>query len=268
MLELQRAIVADPDSDGPRLALADWLDDNAEAVRWCSGEHSHPGKIGFNHGVWHDTDPHRPHHHCDDKCWVSDGRQERAEFIRLQIEIAKLTGPVVDRLLGRKKGSVRDHLAVRHAELHNREYVLLAEFGVRWAAGLPGVEESPAVFPSGAIWCGPNSGFGYHFERGFVQEVCLPLSVFMEHASSLASRHPLTAVTLSDGMSYPNRRGYAWFDRNRSRPSSAVAELPTVLFNALTGWQFGGARHKTYSTSHAANEALSGACVRYARSLV
>lgn len=87
---LLAAILAAPEEDTPRLVFADWLDENAGTVRKCMGQHQHAGKVGQElHGIVHTTDPRQLHHHCDEKCEVSDGRRERAEFIRVQCALAR-----------------------------------------------------------------------------------------------------------------------------------------------------------------------------------
>lgn len=90
---LIRAICQNPKDDDPRLRYADWLDENAQDLLACfnCGTHRHPGRAGqVIHGVLHESDPRVPHHHHDEKCpQQSDGRRERAEFIRVQCEIAR-----------------------------------------------------------------------------------------------------------------------------------------------------------------------------------
>lgn len=84
-LVARKAVLAAPDDDAPRLAFAKLCDQYAARTKVCSGFHEHAGRAGrVIHGVMHTTDPTRPHHHCDDKCWVSNGRAERAACIRGQ----------------------------------------------------------------------------------------------------------------------------------------------------------------------------------------
>jgi hypothetical protein len=87
---VNRLVCAHPESDGLRLLAATWLEENAVNVKRCdSGAvHRHPGRVGeVLHGLRHDTDPRKPHHHCDDKCWVPNGNRDRAEFVRCQVEL-------------------------------------------------------------------------------------------------------------------------------------------------------------------------------------
>lgn len=101
---LQRAI-AEPHNDGHRFALADVLERTAGTVKLCVGMHRHDGEkfplisggVAWDaHGVIHRANPKQPHHHCDEKCRVSDGRKEWAAFIRVQCELATDQEPCND----------------------------------------------------------------------------------------------------------------------------------------------------------------------------
>ncbi len=84
-LDFMRAILADPDDDTPRLAYADFLDENAVSVE-CPRCHG---------AGWYDREQGDSEMSCR-TCYgtgsVSDGQGERAEFIRLQIELALIGG--------------------------------------------------------------------------------------------------------------------------------------------------------------------------------
>lgn len=77
-LVLVAAVSATPADDTPRLVYADWLDEHAGTVDcFCKGR------------KWKQPDPC---HRCNGRYGLSDGRRERAEFIRVQCEIATV-GP-------------------------------------------------------------------------------------------------------------------------------------------------------------------------------
>lgn len=93
---LLAAIQADVADDTVRLAAADWIEENCTTQRKICrptspiGVHKHWGRPGeVIHGVLHETDPVKPHHHCDERCFASEG-QRRAEFIRVQVKIAQI----------------------------------------------------------------------------------------------------------------------------------------------------------------------------------
>jgi uncharacterized protein (TIGR02996 family) len=84
-LALLRGVLAEPAEDTPRLALADWWDENAAEVP-C-------GRCKGTGSVWpgHRDIPTIARVHCpacSGSGRVSDGRRERAEFVRAQCELA------------------------------------------------------------------------------------------------------------------------------------------------------------------------------------
>ena len=205
---LLRAIRLHPEADAPRLIFADWLDEHAGSVRRCSGTHSHSGKRvplisgGFRwdaHGVLHCDDPRKPHHHCDEKCTVSDGRAELAELIRVQVELARHTHgwkpenlKCVDIYLDPQNDESQRWKHKLH-EMQARESALLAQHGREWArvpcekcGGRPDRPEwrctACQITGDAMMRRGPNNGQAIpHFARGFVERVEVPaLSWVME----------------------------------------------------------------------------------------
>jgi uncharacterized protein (TIGR02996 family) len=98
------AILSDPADDTPRLVYADWLDETAEMVPCpqCSQYADDPENPWKCVGYVPARDPASDRHeggwtNCK-KCnavfgsagTVSDGRRERAEFIRVQCELARI----------------------------------------------------------------------------------------------------------------------------------------------------------------------------------
>lgn len=85
-----RKIVEEPFEDSHRLVYADWLDEHAGTVpcRICHGPGFNRGGLGGPIGCTR----------CRGELVVSDGTRERAEFIRVQVELAKL--PPKPRLVG------------------------------------------------------------------------------------------------------------------------------------------------------------------------
>jgi uncharacterized protein (TIGR02996 family) len=114
---LLAAIAAHPEEDTPRLAYADWLDENDQPAR--------------------------------------------AEFIRLQIELATLTAGF-------------DSCGPRFDELHRRERELLAAHRADILGSLG--EE--------------RAGVRYEFDRGFVRRLSLDAGAFTEHAAAVAALKP------------------------------------------------------------------------------
>ena len=95
---LRAAVLASPEDDLPRLVYADFLDETAGVVvcRWCEGVgflkcatcHVKPTKTGKLRGHRRDCLGLRKEARVCPNChhgWASDGRAERAEFIRCQV---------------------------------------------------------------------------------------------------------------------------------------------------------------------------------------
>src|SRR5262245_29373729 len=121
---LLAAILADPDEDTPRLAYADWLQENGE---------------------------------CD-----------RAEFIRVQVDLARLTpNEIVP-------------WNARAVALRAREKALLAAHGGDWLA--------PLKKPGGPL---PHEHTHGQFRRGFVEVVWMPASWFVGWSDILFRAAPV-----------------------------------------------------------------------------
>ena len=135
--DLLRAVNAEPGDDAPRLAYADFLDEQPDAYRDCPNCNGVPDQKRFMRATdWYrgKTGPSTvvttcPE--CDGAGFVpDDARKRRAEFIRVQIELskpptrasAKLAGVVAPHLSADRVRVVtepgRKALLEREAELH------------------------------------------------------------------------------------------------------------------------------------------------------
>ncbi|TXH18686.1 MAG: TIGR02996 domain-containing protein [Hyphomicrobiaceae bacterium] len=170
---IMQRIIAEPGRDEWRLDYAAELERTAGAVQRCSGTHRHDGEKfplisgGFAwdaHGVIHRSNPKQPHHHCDEKCRVSDGRAELAEFIRVQVELAPIADwrrATVDNRLCDSVAEYGEKYAERANELRARECELWGYLPTR--NGVRSYFES--TLP-GAAFC-PESDGGKHLGSGF-----------------------------------------------------------------------------------------------------
>jgi uncharacterized protein (TIGR02996 family) len=110
-------ICATPADDAPRLVAADWLQERDEACQECEGV----GRI--NYGL------------ADGNCgkcdgFGSNGFADRAELIRVQVELAQAHKKVSEI----KTESGREYVHPGWRELNNRSRELLSTHGERWAA--------------------------------------------------------------------------------------------------------------------------------------
>ncbi len=185
----------------------------------------------------------------------------RAEFIRVQIELARRFGAPAGggpAVTGDKEADAEE------ARLRLRGRDLLRD----WRAWVP-----PFV-PAGEIYLGGSpcrhdreklsAHIGVGFRRGFVAEVMLTAADFLTHAGALFAAAPIERVTLTDKRAsepmMPERAGSFRFYKE---PGEGADVLPEELFDAVygeaqyDGWYF--------SSKQEAIDALSAACVTFGR---
>lgn len=197
-----------------------------------------------------------------------NGERERAEFIRVQCELAQLGCGEVDPELLKRTDRV-GALAQRQRELW-RSPPAGEWFGddVFLALGRSVFDRTGEVGkPSGLI------------RRGFVTEIRLPAAAFLEHAAAMFAAHPITKVVLTGVTPWhqyfngakPTLATYAVggrFDDSQSVIPEVldpfVCELVTDIHThrVVSGvwWTFKNDAHTL--------DILSRACVNYGRSLV
>ncbi len=170
---LLRSVLANPGDDAPRLIYADWLDESA-AANVCPQCGGHPEKVSAGSCGGQGLED------LDGKCFtcnstgvVSNGNRERAEFIRVQCELARLGDPqdCVTRDGGYATGCTCHVCALRRRERdllndHWRDWIAPLTSGDCHVTNLHGPSSVP--FP---VWV--------TFRRGWVSAVTLPLGVFL-----------------------------------------------------------------------------------------
>jgi uncharacterized protein (TIGR02996 family) len=140
--------------------------------------------------------------------WLDEhGEPERAEFIRVQCELARLPldGP-------------------RAGKLRNREQALLG--GNRWRQ-----------------WAGSLAAFAdeFHYRRGFVEGLTLGAAAFLRHTAAILAAAPLSHVRLTDAWeeidklaASPHleriRRLSLWGNHLRDEDVSRLAESPHLAY--------------------------------------
>lgn len=292
-LALCAAVLSEPGEDAPRLVLADWLDENATGREcWvCQG-------MGDLLGAG----PDRGNPECG-TCGgtgrASDGRAARAEFIRVQCELAKCPkcrgsgwrqNPAGDGGLSKRVACCGDKKSLRR-----RERELLKIHGEAWLDGSLSFADRCFSTPEGqGFWVG-DICVRAEFRRGFVGSVTVPLAAWVGGPCGLcqgtgsdwtccdckgtgriaalgpaiAAACPLEAVRFGDREPYHNGAGHSWFRQSRRRHSELVpeaAELPDELFDLLPRPIRGISRYHAYLTPEAAHSALSVAALALARS--
>ncbi len=212
--------------------------------------------------------------------WLEEyGQAARAEFVRLQVELAVLRpGPVEHRkassLLRRYyKGAPVNMRGRTPASKLMREQVLL---DTHWSLWLHDTFDtiSPDVGCSTRgvgvgfgvslydEWHGERGHFDCSFRRGFVAKITLPTADFLAHAGALGAACPLERVTLSDRE--PDVTGnlnHFWERGNRL--TEERGDIPGAIFDRM--WPRQSYDHALFRTRDLAIDALSAACVSLAR---
>lgn len=293
---LLAAVRAAPTDDLPRTVYADWLDDNAglEDCPQCKGEGRQFTRAAGVRGEWITCQT------CSGARRVSNGRAERAEFIRTQCELAifpkdEPTERASCRLMGypsiRPKQShvnlcrycqwMRDGTFTRKKALIRQEYDLWdsrCKTG-GWVNGNGlGPEDGHISIPQNAMSReGVTSVLPILiYRRGFLDEFRGSLQQCAQQLQSLVRRDDavISLVRVTDRLPYHNGAGWAWFRASRRRPSDMVpahAVLPDDVFLLLhdwliltpTGGHISGTRYRAYPPE-AAQPALSAAFLRWA----
>ncbi len=182
--------------------------------------------------------------------WLEDhGEPERGEFIRVQCEMARRRAGPAGPVPADSPWLQNDRC---YQALYHRERELLD------AAAIAG------------IWS-PEMDGSYTWRRGFVHVVRCTCAAWLEHGPAIVRCQPVQRVELSDKSPIEYLSGligkfyWRWFDgsrRNDDNPSDQDAdELPGVLWQAMVAevkdWEF--------NTEAAAIDALSAACLRWAK---
>jgi uncharacterized protein (TIGR02996 family) len=239
------AICANPDDDAPRLQFADWLDEQAS---------ENSGYIDNNGG------------------WIvqGNGYAQRAEFIRVQIELVGMGwvndspslawGPSAERF-NRRLADGRK----RREELRTRERELLIGSPKIWGAN---ASFSDFLSGLGYTWPLSPSNLTWEFTRGFVESITCTLADWLTHGPAIIREHPLTRVEISDrrAMEFTRQDDPAeWgFAINDFEPR-ASHRIPELLDEFMIGRRSSGNRIVYYPMPVAASQALSLACLAYAK---
>ena len=171
-----RAIIARPDDDLPRLVFADWLDENATQSHW-DDIHRHDS-IGVRPG---------------------NGYAERAEFIRVQCELARIAkagwqwSERYERYYDSATASY-PALPKNFDALRRRERELLPSMQWQFVKSFPIVQLQVAFDPR-------RHPKPIVFRRGFVEELTCSWSDCWAHLSSIREWTPVRKVRLTAELS-------------------------------------------------------------------
>lgn len=227
---------------------------------------THPDYIALLRGVCEDPADDLPRLVLADYL-DENGHGDRAELIRVQVEIGSMHW-------ARGGGVCMVPGFAPPPELRR-----LAELQRRERESEPPCRITIREFPT-AFSVSVNPDAGMHdlphatLARGFVASIRLAQAQFLVYAAAVFSRHPVTAVTLSDQAAYPTVADgrVAWFHPDvPSGNQPRTQRIGADLFRALAGYRNGGAspaRVKWYDSRRDADAALSHAAANWGRSQV
>lgn len=286
-------IIESPQDDGPRLMFADWLDEHGQEERaeficvQCTlaalpeypqieghiVEHDLPRPEHTERtGTWRDAliRPGRvvalvlrkalPHLSTNTYCSLRHQQRDDSWIEVQSLRLAVVEGFDTDHV---RATFVQDtwedeHRSRRHA-LRRREWELLFQSKLSWTAGIPN-----------GFWVGANRdaapshvSLGF-LCRGFVAEIVCSCSDWLQYGPVIVRRQPVERVRLSDKK--PERAlggSYFWARSNTERAWALEAALHDQLLDRLPDKQYDNAAH--YSTPEQAQDALSNACLLYAK---
>lgn len=267
-----KAICDSPGDDLPRLVYADYLEENAGTVACGACRPIHGKKYTC---VYRDCGPYDSGWErcsgCRGSGVVSDGRRERAEFIRVQCELERLDAPTLGEIAS---GAYPDRKPLR---LRERELWVCPQAG-SWF-GEFGSTYSRSTFDGRLL--GDKAGF---VSRGFVSEInCTPARFFgavCPHCSGRGTihndmHHSPDTCNLCKGK---GRTAGAMPSVFRDHPVERVYITDAVIHRSGGNGTYyvGGlgvfpseywSRLENLPSVHAAVESLSAVCVAYGRAL-
>jgi uncharacterized protein (TIGR02996 family) len=204
------AIYANPADDLPRLVLADWLDENATRVPCpeCAGRGGHTYTVRESRTQTREPGFHQCGH-CSGTGTASDGRAERAELIRRQIDLDGVP-------------------KARHPDMRFKDWKAGADRCTalldRWGTGWTGTDwpavnhlSRPNALPAAYVT----------FRRGFPARVAAPLGRL------LAVLPGVPWLPLVEGVTATDRRpvGSRWF-ANEGRDISTHPLTDTAMVSS------------------------------------
>jgi uncharacterized protein (TIGR02996 family) len=186
------------------------------------------------------------------------GQSERAEFIRVQIAIAKGFDQNSVPLLQRHRDGAA--CGCRMCKLHIRERELLYNFN-RWREWVKPIEH---------LWGNEQRNLpAVAFVRGFISQLTLSWADCERHLSAICESHPVLAVELTDKRPWRAlqvnekfRYGYEIADDNAQ---DAWQICPEIFRHLGRGDYWINDHYRWWWSEAAARDALSAACLNYAK---
>ncbi len=248
-----RSVCEQPEDDTVRLVFADWLDGQEAArgrCRRCNGTRYR--------GMHSKNTFTQVRCECRDGTGLDTTDRDRAEFIRVQVELASF--------------DTAYHLSYHNRAMCENSAVPL----VKRSAELLHPAWSRELAATG--FTDPTAVNQWEFRRGFVSAIELPAADFLAHAAAIFAAHPVTAVALTGKVPSPRHIGappaneeWGWCmveTESAPEPWPVPYFVPAVLRGHWPAGRLWAKYWVVFDSETEAVVALSAACVNYARSLV
>jgi uncharacterized protein (TIGR02996 family) len=232
-----------------------------------------------------------------DYCEEKLGMPERAEFIRVQVEIARQRADLPgEHTCGREciaaprlweiddnQSCERCRALAAGLPLYRREYELLGRHGEEWSTDVARAFDC-VRWGNAGVTCGvgdPLYGLGWTFRRGFIHTVRCPLASWFGdpakgirgHGPEVVRAQPVRGV-VTDRKPLPRSdegNHLTWFrlpnTYHNENDEDLLSDLPAGVFDLLSDgklWLWTAGNFRTYPTSSAALDDLSAALLRWA----
>lgn len=263
-------IAENPDDPTPHLVYADFLDERAGlsiACVKCHGTacqpiHEHPAGSGSYSGACHNCggtgqiaaealacdqrlaaklieiraapDDDRPRLEYAKICETYEWK-ERAEFIRVQCELAR--SKCSPRCNLRAAGVRSNGCVCERRELAKREMYLFHEHWREdgWGKGVLSDWFRTTIDPTTFVGRTDNRAL---LCRGFIDSVSLTLDAASRHLGEILRGHPVSSVTITDRRPLRFERRWLWHNADHQFifGPDQPDHLPSFLFDELEGW--------------------------------
>jgi len=198
------------------------------------------------------------------------GEEDRAEFIRVQCELARTDDPHGDRYWdGQLDGGPKCYQ--RRRTLRGREQELLLSRGATWVRPIAESATKTRMLVNHGLE-GNEDGICWKWRRGFVEEIALPSADWLIYGPALVQVAPLQVVRLSDREPMEDHSDWTWFAETvfsdhhlRSDVPGNLYQLVPLLCGQFKGWYY-RSFYVSFPTKQDALDCLSAACLAWARS--
>lgn len=172
-----------------------------------------------------------------------NGEEERAEFIEVQVELARMERWAATRFMvlpESREGQYIDALRRRERELLRQSYeswVVPTIGKAAWCGACAGCGSFDGNhYPKRQCESCNGKGRAFEFRRGFVHTVRCTLALWLAHGPTVVRGQPVERVEITDKQPYGSGDRWTWCDARRvigERGASARMDLPGEIWDEM-----------------------------------